>query len=130
MSMIYELRWAASDRYSLLKDWARQNRKNPTNAESILWEHLRGRNLKSKFFRQYIIADYIVDFVSLEFNLIIEVDGAYHSEYEQQQYDEGRTNRLESLGFKLIRFTNDEVTFQTDYVINTIKNKLNERAKE
>ena len=123
--MIDELKWAASDRYSLLKDWARQNRKNPTDAETILWEHLRGRNLKTKFFRQYIIADYIVDFVSLEANLIIEVDGAYHSEPEQQQNDESRTDRLESFGFKLIRFTNDEVMFQTDHVIGTIKNVLN-----
>ena len=120
-----ELRWAASDRYSLLKDWARENRKNPTEAETILWEQIRNRNLKTKFFRQYIIADYIVDFVSLEAKLIIEVDGAYHSEDEQQQYDEGRTERLESIGFKVIRFTNNEVILQTDQVIDTIKNVLN-----
>ena len=50
-----ELRWAASDRYSLLKEWARENRKNPTEAETILWEQIRNRNLKTKFFRQYII---------------------------------------------------------------------------
>jgi len=121
-----ELKWAASDRYSFLKDWARENRKNPTDAEAILWERIRDRQLKTKFFRQYIIADYIVDFVSLESKLIIEVDGAYHSEYEQQQYDEGRTERLESFGFKLIRFTNDEVISQTDKVIKTIEQKLNE----
>ena len=120
-----ELRWAASDRYSLLKDWARENRKNPTEAETILWEQIRNRNLKTKFFRQYIIADYIVDFVSLEAKLIIEVDGAYHSEYEQQQYDEGRTERLESIGFKVIRFTNNEIILQTDQVIDTIKKVLN-----
>ena len=120
-----ELRWAASDRYSLLKDWARENRMNPTEAETILWEQIRNRNLKTKFFRQYIIADYIVDFVSLEAKLIIEVDGAYHSEYEQQQYDEGRTERLESIGFKVIRFTNNEVILQTGQVIDTIKNVLN-----
>ena len=120
-----ELRWAASDRYSLLKDWARENRMNPTEAETILWEQIRNRNLKTKFFRQYIIADYIVDFVSLEAKLIIEVDGAYHSEYEQQQYDEGRTERLESIGFKVIRYTNNEVILQTDQVIDTIKNVLN-----
>ena len=125
--MINELRWVASDRYSLLKEWARLNRKNPTNAEVILWNHLRGKELKTKFFRQYIIADYIVDFVSLEYNLIIEVDGAYHSEYEQQQYDESRTERLESFGFKLIRFTNDEVISQTELVIETIKKVLHEK---
>ena len=124
--MVDELKWAASDRYSFLKDRARENRKNPTDAEAFLWERIRDRQLKTKFFRQYIIADYIVDFVSLESMLIIEVDGAYHSEYEQQQYDEGRTERLESLGFKLIRFTNDEVISLTDKVIKTIEKILNE----
>jgi very-short-patch-repair endonuclease len=126
IGMIDELKWAASDRYSLLKDFARQNRKNPTDAEVILWQHIRERNLRTKFFRQYIIADYIVDFVSLESSLIIEVDGAYHSEYEQLQYDEGRTRRLESLGFKVIRFTNNEVFFQTEHVLEIIKNNLYE----
>lgn len=124
--MIDEIKWAASDRYSLLKDFARQNRKNPTDAEIILWQNIRGRNLKTKFFRQFIIADYIVDFVSLESNLIVEVDGAYHSEQEQLQYDEGRTRRLESLGFKVIRFTNNEVYFQTEHVLEIIKKNLYE----
>ena len=125
--MIDEVKWAASDRYSLLKDFARQNRRNPTDAEIILWQNIKGRNLKTKFFRQYIIADYIVDFVSLESNLIIEVDGAYHSEYEQLQYDEGRTRRLESLGFKVIRFTNNEIYFQIEQVLETIKKNLYEK---
>ena len=122
-----ELRWAASNRYHLLKDWARQNRKNPTEAEKVLWEHLREKNLKTKFFRQYIIADYIVDFVSLQSSLIIEVDGAYHCEHEQQRYDADRTERLESFGFKLIRFSNDEVILHTDKIIETIEEILNER---
>ena len=125
--MIDEVKWAASDRYSLLKDFARQNRRNPTDAEIILWQNIKGRNLKTKFFRQYIIADYIVDFVSLESNLIIEVDGAYHSEYEQLQYDEGRTRRLKSLGFKVIRFTNNEIYFQIEQVLETIKKNINEK---
>lgn len=127
--MIDELKWAASDRYPLLKDWARQNRKNPTRAEAVLWERLRSQALRTKFFRQYIIADYIVDFVSLKSQLIIEVDGAYHSEYEQQQYDEGRTERLESHGFTLIPFTNDEVILQTDHVIDKIKEILHEQEQ-
>ena len=97
--MIDEVKWAASDRYELLKESARHNRKNPTEAEMVLWEYLRNRVLETKFFRQYVIADYIVDFVSLETKLIIEVDGLYHDEPEQQQYDSGRTARLESLGF-------------------------------
>lgn len=57
------------------------------------------------------------------------MDGAYHSEYEQQQYDEGRTERLESLGFTLIPFTNDEVILQTDHVIDKIKEILHEQEQ-
>ena len=125
--MIDEVKWAASDRYGLLKESARHNRNNPTEAEMVLWEYLRNRVLGTKFFRQYVIADYIVDFVSLETKLIIEVDGLYHDEQEQQQYDSGRTARLESLGFRVLRFTNDEVLSQINDVLNTIKMHLNEK---
>ena len=83
--MIDEVRWAASDRYHLLKVFARENWINPTDAEIILWQNLRGRVLGTKFLRQYIIADYIVDFVSLQARLIIEVDGAYHAETEHRR---------------------------------------------
>ena len=124
-AMIDEVRWAATDRYPILKEFARRNRINPTDAEIILWQSLRDRALGIKFFRQYIIADYIVDFASLQANLIIEVDGAYHSELEQQRYDIGRTERLESLGFKVLRFTNEEVLNQIDRVLNTIKSYIN-----
>ena len=61
--MIDELKWAASDRYALLKESARLNRINPTDAEQVLWQYIRCKALKTKFFRQYVIADYIVDFV-------------------------------------------------------------------
>ncbi|MBR4434155.1 MAG: DUF559 domain-containing protein, partial [Bacteroidaceae bacterium] len=75
-----ELKWAASDRYLILKEFARQNRLNPTDAELILWRELREKMLGTRFFRQYVIADYIVDFVSLQYKIIIEVDGSYHLE--------------------------------------------------
>ena len=125
--MIDEVRWAASDRYPLLKAFARENRMNPTDAEIVLWQNLRDRALGVKFFRQYIIADYIVDFVSLQASLIIEVDGAYHAEIEQKEYDDGRTERLESLGFHVLRFTNEEVFNHIDTVVDSIKKILNER---
>ena len=127
--MIDELKWAASDRYDLLKDFARKNRSNPTFAERILWQNIRNNALGTKFFRQLIIADYIVDFASTQNNLVIEVDGAYHSELEQFIYDEGRTNRLQDLGFKVIRFTNEEVLNNIEYVIQTIKEQLNNENK-
>ena len=119
-----ELRWAASDRYPLLRDFARRNRMNPTEAELLLWQHLREGVLGVKFFRQYVIADFIVDFVSLQARLIIEVDGAYHSELEQQEHDQGRSARLERLGFKVIRFSNEDIFNSIDSVITIIKANL------
>ena len=116
-----DLKWAATDRYPLLRDFARKNRMNPTDAELLLWQQLRDRALGTKFFRQYIIADYIVDFVSLQHKLIIEVDGAYHSELAQKDYDEGRSTRLKSLGFKVIRFSNEEVCNSIEQTIEIIK---------
>ncbi len=119
-----ELRWAASDRYPLLRDFARKNRMNPTEAELLLWQHLREGVLGVKFFRQYVIADFIVDFVSLQARLIIEVDGAYHSELEQQEHDQGRSARLDRLGFKVIRFSNEDIFNSIDSVITIIKANL------
>ena len=71
---------ASPDRYGLLKAFARENRKNATLAESVLWEQLRNNTLGVKFLRQHAIGDYIVDFVSRSSGLIIEVDGGYHAE--------------------------------------------------
>lgn len=122
--MIEDLKWAAPDRYDILKEFARKNRLMPTLAEAMLWEQIRGKALGTKFFRQYIIADYIVDFVSLQHNLVIEVDGAYHSELEQQEYDENRTLRLERLGFHFIRFSNDEIVNSIGNVVKTIQTNL------
>ena len=127
--MINEVRWAASDPYSLLKDFARNNRMNPTDAEIILWQELQRRSVNTKFFRQYIIADYIVDFVSIQHMLVIEVDGAYHSEPVRKEYDEGRTERLESLGFRVLRFSNEEVLNKIDVVINSIISHIQNYGK-
>lgn len=69
--------------YGQLKEYARQNRKNMTQAESVLWSHIRGKVLGVTFLRQYIIGPFITDFACLEPKLIIEVDGGYHSEPRQ-----------------------------------------------
>ncbi|MBR3022288.1 MAG: endonuclease domain-containing protein [Bacteroidaceae bacterium] len=121
-----ELKWAASDRYLILKEYARQNRLNPTDAELILWRELREKTLGTKFFRQYVIADYIVDFVSLQHRIIIEVDGAYHLETKSHENDVIRSERLESLGFQILRFTNDEIFNKLEQVLTTIKKHLYE----
>lgn len=118
-------RTAASDRYGLLKEFAKENRKNMTLAESFLWQNLRANILGHKFLRQHIIGDFIVDFVCRDDGLIIEVDGAYHSEPTQEMNDEYRTEVLKSMGFRVIRFTNEEVLYDIENVIEEIERQIN-----
>ena len=117
---------ASPDRYELLKAFARENRKNATVAEDILWEYLRKKDFGEKFLRQHIIGDYIVDFVSRKSGLVIEVDGGYHSEPRQQADDMLREQYLEKMGYHVIRFTNDDVLYDIDNVIEQIDNYFNE----
>ena len=121
---------ASPDWYELLKVYARKNRNNPTIAEKVLWQHLRNKALGVKFLRQHIIGDYIVDFVSPESMLIIEVDGAYHSEREQQYNDEVRANVLKRRGFCLLRFSNEVVLHNTQDTLNKIKQHIDMNTKE
>jgi very-short-patch-repair endonuclease len=120
---------ASPDRYLLLKDFAQKNKQIPTDAEKVLWEHLRAKQLSVKFNRQHIIGDYIVDFVCIEKKIVIEVDGGYHSEYEQIDKDENRTQRLNDWGFSVIRFKNEEILGDISNVLNKIKSRLNEKSK-
>jgi ATP-dependent DNA helicase RecG len=110
--------------YKLLKELQKENKKNSTQAESILWENLRNKNIKYKFRRQHIIDIFIADFVCLEKKLIIEVDGGYHNTLEQREVDELRTQILNEIGFKVIRFTNEQVIGDIDNVINKINTIL------
>ena len=112
---------ASPDRYILLKAFAHKNKQFPTEAESLLWKYIRARQLTVKFNRQHIIGDYIVDFVCIEKKLVVEVDGCYHSEYEQIEKDEFRTERLNEMGFTVIRFSNEEVLGNILGVVNKIK---------
>ena len=122
----YAYNVASPDRYLLLKEFAKKNKDYPTNAEIMLWESIRSKKLGVKFNRQHIIGDYIVDFVCLEKSLVIEVDGAYHSELEQIKYDEDRTKALKRIGFNVIRFKNEDIYSRMEWVLSEIKNKLDE----
>lgn len=95
-----------------------------TPAESALWECLRGSNLGVKFRRQHPIYGYIPDFVCLEKQLIVEVDGGYHFIGNQQVSDEERTHYLNQYGYEVIRFTNGEVLGNIDDVLDKIKEKI------
>ncbi|MFT3703383.1 MAG: class I tRNA ligase family protein [Agriterribacter sp.] len=101
---------------------ARMMRKEYTEAEKALWEVLRNNKGGAKIRRQHPIDAYIVDFISLQDKLIIEIDGGYHESDEQRQYDEARTKVLKDIGFEVIRFTNEEV-LKDPYIV---KNKIKE----
>lgn len=115
---------ASSDRYELLKEFAKENKKFPTEAESLLWQHIRSKQLWFKFNRQHIVGDYIVDFICIERNLVIEVDGGYHSEYEQMERDECRTEHLEKMGLRVIRFSNEDIFNNIEEVLDSIRKEL------
>ena len=110
--------------YTLLKDFAIENRKHPTQAESALWEMIRGKQLGYVFKRQHIIGDYIADFYYPHSKLVIELDGGYHQLPEQQVSDEERTLWLENKGYCVIRFSNDEIIGNPKDVLQKIKDHL------
>jgi isoleucyl-tRNA synthetase len=115
--------WATANPqfYNIIKEFAKQNRKNPTQAEDVLWQNLRGKKLEGyKFRRQHQIADFIVDFICLEKRLIIEADGGYHNSPEMQEYDKARSRYLGYYGYKVIRFTNEEIIANTEGVLEKI----------
>lgn len=122
---MWKYRTAVSDRYQLLKDFARENRKNPTLAETVLWQSLKSDTIGTKVLRQHIIGDYIVDFLIPYYNLVIEVDGGYHAERTQQEDDAVRSDFLNSNGFCVMRFTNEQVLYDTQETINRIKEIIN-----
>ena len=109
--------------YRLIEE-AKRMRKEPTDAEAALWELLRDKKLGDKFRRQHLIDDFIVDFVCLSKNLVIEVDGGYHNDPTQKEYDQQRTLYLNEKGFKVIRFTNEELLGNTEAVLTKIKDIL------
>ena len=99
-----------------------EGRQNPTEAEDVLWQHLRNKQTGQKIRRQHAIDGYIADFVSLSKGLVIEVDGGYHNFTIEQ--DEIRTQVLKGYGFHVIRFTNEEVLSNVKKVIEQITTSL------
>lgn len=100
---------------------AKELRENMTDAESLLWEKLKGNQLNNlKFRRQHPIGIYIADFYCHSLKLIIEVDGEYHNAIEQRKLDEERTKHIEAFQIKVIRFTNNEVLNRIDEVLDEI----------
>ncbi len=127
VEMGYKYETAAPDRYDLLKEYARENRREMTESEIILWNALRHSLQGYKFRRQHPLMDYIADFVCLSEKLVIEVDGGYHDDEQQQHDDQIRTDYLQEKGFRVIRFRNEEVNTDVKSVILRIKEELNKK---
>ena len=101
-------------------------RNNLTNAEKALWRVLRGRQISGvKFRRQHPFGDYILDFVSLEIKLAIEVDGSQHGKVTE--YDVIRAKELQAAGFQVLRFWNNEVLQNIEAVKEKIWMVVQER---
>ncbi len=102
---------------------ARQLRRGATDAERVLWRYIRRKQLGGyRFRRQHPIGEFIVDFFCFEKGLVIELDGGHHAEHED--YDLNRTRCLESQGYQVLRFWNNQVMGEIEAVKQVILDKL------
>ena len=107
------------------KNRRRTLRKRQTDAEQKLWQRLRNKQLKGlKFYRQYSVGPYIMDFYCPSSLLAIELDGSQH--LETKEYDDRRTDFLQHRGIRVIRFWDSDVLQVTDAVTEAILGKLEE----
>ncbi len=105
-----------------LTRYAKALRKNATDAEKILWQKLRARQVAGiKFRRQQPIENYIVDFVSFEKRIVIELDGGQHATAKEK--DHNRDRLLAESGFRVLRFWNNEVFENLEGVLEVIRRK-------
>jgi len=110
---------------TILKERRRELRHNQTDAEKALWKHLRNKSFRGlKFFRQYSVGAYIIDFYCPEYKIAIELDGGQHAQDDKKEYDRLRTANLASLGIKIIRFWNNDVLRNIEGVLEEITRRL------
>lgn len=108
------------------KERRRELRRNQTEAEKLLWARLRNKQIHGiKFFRQFSIGAYILDFYSPTLKLAIEFDGGQHAEKENQEYDEIRSNYLRAQGIEVMRFWNNDVMQNVEGILYKIAEKAN-----
>jgi len=111
------------------RDFARNLRKQMTEAEKRLWRLLRAQQLQGhKFRRQAAVGPYVVDFVCFSHKLIVELDGPQHSESDAQRHDARRSDWLASRGFRIIRFWNHQLDEEIHSVVESIQRALSEAS--
>ena len=102
---------------------ARNLRKKSIEAEKILWQRLRNRQLEGfKFRRQQVVGNYIVDFVNFKRKLVIELDGGQHAVEEDK--DRERDHWLQAQGFEVLRYWNNEVFENLEGILEVIRERL------
>jgi len=107
------------------KHLARRLRRQSTEAEKLLWQHLRYRNLGgAKFRRQHPLGSYIVDFVCLQKKLIVELDGGHHADDPVAARDRRRQHELETMGYRVLRFWDNDVLGNIEGVLQVIEEAL------
>ncbi len=105
----------------LLLERRRKLRESTTNAETVLWNAIRNKQLNGlKFWRQYSVGPYILDFYCPKLRLVIELDGAHHANTKTKNSDQERTLNLESLNIHVLRFWNHEVLSNLTEILKTI----------
>ena len=108
--------------WSLLRPRAQWMRREPTDAEALLWQRLRRRHLGVRFRRQVVIGRFIADFYCAVARLIIEVDGAVHE--ARHDIDAERDRLLQANGLRILRVRNEDVIDDLDAVIEIIRTAL------
>jgi len=112
-----------------IMEMAKALRKQMTLTESILWNRLNNKKiLKVRFRRQHPINNFMADFYYHGVRLVVEIDGEIHN--SRVEHDEGRTAEMERFGIKVIRFRNDEVENNIEYIIQKIEEIVKSRLEE
>jgi very-short-patch-repair endonuclease len=108
-----------------LKERRRELRRNQTEAEKTFWAHVRnGQFHGMKFFRQYSVGPYILDFYCPVKKLAVELDGGQHNQTENMEYDAARSEYLSAHGIEVLRFWNNDVLLDVQSVLTRVEEKL------
>ncbi|WP_299219444.1 endonuclease domain-containing protein [uncultured Aquimarina sp.] len=110
------------------REFAKVLKKEMTTTEKVIWDTIRKRQLGVQFFRQFPILEYVIDFYAKEIGLAIEIDGSLHD--NQFLEDSYRQGRIEKLGVKFIRFTNEQVLSDLETVLVELEEVIKSLKQE